>query len=174
VPESIRQTFVPVAASGFLAWSVLGVFSAVVSSFFADLFDTKNVALTSAALALMIATSALAQFGAHRLRAATAQLVGLGALAVGLALLVVATATRDPAVAVLAMLGSGVGHGLIFVGEMTEITIATSLAEARPTPPSTDQWVHEIKLDGYRLQLRINNGKVNCYMAPFALLAKYL
>jgi hypothetical protein len=28
VPESIRQTFAPIAASGFLAWSVLGVFSA--------------------------------------------------------------------------------------------------------------------------------------------------
>jgi MFS family permease len=146
VPESIRQTFVPVAACGFLAWSVLGVFSAVVSSFFADVFDTTNVALTSAALALMIATSALAQFGAHRLRA-TAQLVGLGALAVGLALLVVATATRDPAVAVLAMLGSGVGHGLIFVGEMTEITIATP-AEERGAVISVVYLINYIGLGG--------------------------
>ena len=129
VPETIRQTFALVAASGFLAWSVLGVFSAVIPSFFADLFGTKNLALTSAALALMIATSAVAQLGAHRLRPLTAQLVGLGALAVGLALLVVATATRDPVVAALAMLGSGVGHGLIFVGEMTEITVATPAEE---------------------------------------------
>jgi MFS family permease len=125
VPDSIRETFALVAASGFLCWSVLGVFSAVIPSFLTDLFDTRNLVLTSAALALMIATSALAQLGAHRLRALTAQLVGLGALAVGLALLVIATATRDPLLAVLAMVGSGVGHGLIFVGEMTEITIAT-------------------------------------------------
>jgi bifunctional non-homologous end joining protein LigD len=41
--------------------------------------------------------------------------------------------------------------------------IEPCLAEARPLPPSNEQWVHEIKLDGYRLQLRINNGKVNCY-----------
>ncbi|HWM71577.1 MAG TPA: MFS transporter, partial [Steroidobacteraceae bacterium] len=129
VPESIRQTFALVAASGFLSWSVLGVFSALIPSFFSDLFDTKNLALTAAALALMIATSALAQLGAHRLRALTAQLAGLAALAVGLALLVVATATRNPVIAVLAMVGSGVGHGLIFVGQMTEITVATPAQE---------------------------------------------
>jgi len=129
VPESIRQTFALVAASGFLSWSVLGVFSALIPSFFSDLFDTKNLALTAAALALMIATSALAQLGAHRLRALTAQLAGLAALAVGLALLVVATATRNPVIAVLAMVGSGVGHGLIFVRQMTEITVATPAQE---------------------------------------------
>src|SRR6266403_237662 len=147
MPESTRQTFALVAASGFLSWSVLGVFSAVIPSFFADLFDTKNLALTSAALALMIATSALAQLGAHRLCALTAQLVGLGALAVGLALLVVATATRDPVVAVLAMLGSGVGHGLIFVGEITEITVATP-AEERGAAISVVHLINYMGLGG--------------------------
>jgi MFS family permease len=147
VPESIRQTFAPIAASGFLAWSVLGVFSAIIPSFFADLFDTKNLALTSAALALMIATSALAQLGAHRLRAVTAQVVGLCALAVGLALLVAATVTRDPVVAVFAMLGSGVGHGLIFVGEMTEITVATP-AEERGAVISVIHLINYIGLGG--------------------------
>jgi len=147
VPESIRQTFAPIAASGFLAWSVLGVFSAVIPSFLAVVFDTKNLALTSAALALMIATSALAQLGAQRLRAVTAQVVGLGALAVGLALLVAATVTRDPAVAVLAMLGSGVGHGLIFVGEMAEITVATP-AEERGAVISVVHLINYIGLGG--------------------------
>src|SRR5258706_9973060 len=61
VPESIRQTFALVAASGFLSWSVFGMFSALIPSFFSDLFDTKNLALTAAVFALMIATSALAQ-----------------------------------------------------------------------------------------------------------------
>ena len=147
VPESIRQTFALVAASGFLSWSVFGVFSALIPSFFSDLFDTKNLALTAAALALMIATSALAQLGAHRLRALTAQLMGLGALAVGLALLVVATATRDPVIAVLAMVGSGVGHGLIFVGQMTEITVATP-AEERGAVMSVVHLINYIGLGG--------------------------
>jgi len=115
VPESIRQTFALVAASGFLSWSVLGVFSAVIPSFFSDLFDTKNLALTSGALAL--------------------------------ALLVLATATRDPVVAVLAMVGSGVGHGLIFVGEMTEITVATP-AEERGAVISVVHLINYIGLGG--------------------------
>ena len=123
------------------------MFSEVIPSFFSDLFDTKNLALTSAALALMTATSALAQLGAHRLRALTAQLVGLGALAVGLALLVLATATRDPVVAVLAMVGSGVGHGLIFVGEMTEIAVATP-AEERGAVISVVHLINYIGLGG--------------------------
>jgi MFS family permease len=119
----------------------------VIPSFLAVVFDTKNLALTSAALALMIATSALAQLGAHRLRAVTAQVVGLGALAVGLALLVAATVTRDPVVAVLAMLGSGVGHGLIFVGEMAEITVATP-AEERGAVISVVHLINYIGLGG--------------------------
>ena len=26
-------------------------------------------------------------------------------------------------------------------------------------PPASESWVHEIKLDGYRLQLRVEDGK---------------
>ena len=90
---------------------------------------------------------ALAQLGAHRLRALTAQLVGLAALAVGLALLVVATATHNPAAAVLAMVASGAGHGLIFVGEMTEITVATP-AEERGAVISVVHLINYIGLGG--------------------------
>jgi bifunctional non-homologous end joining protein LigD len=65
----------------------------------------------------------------------------------------------------------GLNHlALLVVSDREEATgaplpgfIEPCLAEARLMPPSTDQWVHEIKLDGYRLQLRINNGKVNYY-----------
>jgi len=119
----------------------------VIPSFLSDLLDTKNVALASGALALMIATSALAQFGAHRLHAVLAQLLGLGALAVGLALLVAATVIRDPILAVLAMLGSGVGHGFIFVGDMSEISMATP-AEERGAVIGTIYLVNYIGLGG--------------------------
>lgn len=147
VPVSVRRTFALIAASGFLAWTVFGVFSAVIPSFLSDLLDTKNVALASGALALMIATSALAQFGAHRLHAVSAQLLGLGALAVGLALLVAATVIRDPILAVVAMLGSGVGHGFIFVGDMSEITMAAP-AEERGAVIGTIYLVNYIGLGG--------------------------
>jgi MFS family permease len=147
VPVSVRQTFPLIAASGLLAWTVLGGFSAVIPSFLTELLDTKNVALASGALALMIATSALAQVGAHRLHAVSAQLVGLGALAVGLALLVSATIIRDPILIVLAMVGCGVGHGFIFVGGMSEINVATP-AEERGAVIGTVYLVNYIGLGG--------------------------
>jgi bifunctional non-homologous end joining protein LigD len=34
------------------------------------------------------------------------------------------------------------------------------LCEISARPPTTDGWVHEIKFDGYRIQMRIENGKV--------------
>ena len=34
------------------------------------------------------------------------------------------------------------------------------LATLRANVPAGDKWVHEIKWDGYRLQIRIDNGKV--------------
>jgi ATP-dependent DNA ligase len=51
--------------------------------------------------------------------------------------------------------------------------IQPCLAELRDNPPSTDHWVHEIKFDGYRLQIRIQDEKVNCYTRARGRLAKY-
>lgn len=34
------------------------------------------------------------------------------------------------------------------------------LAKLKPRPPAGDGWIHEIKFDGYRLQIRIRDGKV--------------
>ncbi|WP_337270259.1 DNA ligase D [Oryzifoliimicrobium ureilyticus] len=34
------------------------------------------------------------------------------------------------------------------------------LAKLKPKPPTGDRWLHEIKFDGYRLQVRIEQGKV--------------
>ena len=38
--------------------------------------------------------------------------------------------------------------------------IAPQLCETRERPPSADGWIHEIKFDGYRIQIRIENGDV--------------
>ncbi len=54
----------------------------------------------------------------------------------------------------------------------------------RKRPPNGDDWVHEIKIDGYRAQLQVNDGKVRVYtrtgldwterFAPIAEAAKAL
>ncbi|ABC89433.1 putative DNA ligase protein [Rhizobium etli CFN 42] len=38
--------------------------------------------------------------------------------------------------------------------------IEPALAKLKPKPPAGDRWIHEIKFDGYRLQVRVENGKI--------------
>src|SRR6202161_162490 len=38
--------------------------------------------------------------------------------------------------------------------------VPPQLSQPVETPPSGPQWVHEIKLDGYRMGARIDNGRV--------------
>jgi hypothetical protein len=85
--------------------------------------------VTAGGLFVMIATSAVAQLGAPRLAPLTAQVAGLSVLAGGLVLLLAAEGTSSVALAVLAMAGSGTGHGLVFAGNLAEITVATPAAK---------------------------------------------
>jgi bifunctional non-homologous end joining protein LigD len=39
--------------------------------------------------------------------------------------------------------------------------IAPQLCTSVERPPSGNNWVHEIKFDGYRMQLRVENGNVS-------------
>jgi bifunctional non-homologous end joining protein LigD len=41
--------------------------------------------------------------------------------------------------------------------------IKPQLATFRSKPPAGDQWLHEIKYDGYRIQLHLNKGKAKAY-----------
>jgi MFS family permease len=129
VPAAIRPGFPVIAVSGFLSWSVLGVFSAVIATLMTVILHTGNLAITAGTLTLMIGTSAVAQIGAPRLEPVIAQWAGLTTLAAGLVLLVAAAATRSAALAVPALIGSGVGHGLIFAGNQSQITVATPAGE---------------------------------------------
>ncbi len=38
--------------------------------------------------------------------------------------------------------------------------VEPTLAKLKPKPPAGDDWIHEIKFDGYRLQIRIEDGEV--------------
>ncbi|RUM25869.1 DNA ligase D [Rhizobium vallis] len=38
--------------------------------------------------------------------------------------------------------------------------VEPALAKLKPKPPADDRWIHEIKFDGYRLQVRIDDGEV--------------
>jgi hypothetical protein len=76
VPERLRHVFWVLLAGGFLAWAVLGVFSAVIPSLFGEILATRNLAVTAGALTVMIGMSAVAQLAARRVPIVAAQVVG--------------------------------------------------------------------------------------------------
>src|SRR6185369_6927906 len=39
--------------------------------------------------------------------------------------------------------------------------VEPQLCQASERPPNGDNWVHEIKLDGYRIQMRVEDGEVS-------------
>ena len=129
IPDPIRPRFGLIAVAELLCWAVLGVFSAVIASLLGSILHTGNLALTAGGLFVMIGTSAAAQLAAPRLAPLTAQVTGLSVLAAGLVLLLAAEVTHGTVLAVLAMVGSGIGHGLVFAGNLAEITVATPAGE---------------------------------------------
>ena len=129
IPDAIRPRFRVIAVAELLCWAVLGVFSAVIAALLGSILHTGNLALTAGGLFVAIAASAAAQVGAPRLAPPTAQVAGLAVLACGLMLLLAAEGTSSVALVVLAMVGSGTGHGLVFAGNLAEVTVATPAAE---------------------------------------------
>lgn len=129
IPSQIRPEYPIVAASGFVAWSVLGVFSAVIASFFGEVLGTHNLAVEASALTLVLVTSSLAQLVSPRIPPLIARRAGLGILALGLVLLVIGSSAHAAAPAVAAMLACGVGHGFVFAGELGTVVGAAEPEE---------------------------------------------
>jgi MFS family permease len=90
---------------------------------------THDLVLTSGGLTLMIASSALSQLAAPPLAARRAIVLGLVILTGGLAMLIAAAATRSLLLSMLAMLGCGLGHGLVFAGTLREVMVAAEPTE---------------------------------------------
>ena len=44
--------------------------------------------------------------------------------------------------------------------------VTPQLSQSVEKPPSGPQWLHEIKLDGYRMAARIDNGRVQLLLGP--------
>ena len=51
--------------------------------------------------------------------------------------------------------------------------VPPQLSQPIEKPPSGPQWLHEIKLDGYRMAARIDNGRAQLLTAPGDWTAKY-
>lgn len=124
LPPAVRQALLRVGPIVFLAFAVIGLFLGIIPSFLTGLGIGGNLLLVGAAVALLLASSVLAQLLSRRPRLRLTSSVGLVLLIVGLALLIVVGITGSlPMLAIAAVL-AGAGHGVLFVDGLTDVNAA--------------------------------------------------
>ncbi len=114
VPAGMRGPFTTAALTGFLAWTVAGLFLSVIPTLL-DRAEQTNLAVVGGVLGAVLAFSVFAQPLVPLLGVRRAQLAGLAALFVSLVLLALTTG-GSAAVTLLAAVIAGVGHGLAYGG----------------------------------------------------------
>lgn len=126
IPRGMRRLFASAAAAGFIAWSVAGLFLAIIPMLLNRSGQT-DPAVTGAILGLVLVCSVATQPFVSRLRERRAQVVGLTALLASLALLAL-TAGASTAVTVVAAVIAGAGHGLAYGGASAAVDAAAPVA----------------------------------------------
>lgn len=130
VPARMRAPFAISATTGFLGWSAVGVFLALLPSVAASVLGTQSLAVPGAVIGAVLLCSAASQIFAARCRPRTAQTMGLSALAAGLGLLLGAHLPLFEQTGALLMIAAaavltGVGHGLSYWGANRETDALT-------------------------------------------------
>lgn len=122
IPTGTRSRFAAAAASGFLAWAVAGLFLAVIPVLLTRA-GHSGTAVIGCILGAVLICSVLVQPLVPRLGESTAQLVGLGALLISLAILAW-TAAGSVTVTLTAAVIAGLGHGLTYGGAAAAVDAA--------------------------------------------------
>lgn len=124
VPAALRGPFATAAATGFLVWAAAGLFLAVVPAVLNRAARIDNLAITGGIAGAVLACSVLSQPLVPRCGHRLAQLLGLGAVFVGLGVLAADGGSSVP-VTMFAALTAGTGHGLAYGGATAAVDAAT-------------------------------------------------
>ncbi|MQY30861.1 MFS transporter [Nocardia aurantia] len=124
IPVAMRGIFATSGSAGFLAFAVVGLALTLVPTYVATLSGSRNLLLGGAAVASVLACSAVAQVLGYGRSARALQLSGLPLVAVGLILLAVAGSVSSLTLLLVATVTAGVGHGLVFLGGLTAVNHA--------------------------------------------------
>ncbi len=119
IPRGMRLLFASAAATGFLAWTVAGLFLAVIPVLL-DRSAQVGPAVTGCVLGAVLLCSVLTQPLVPRLGTRRAQLAGLVAVLVGLGVLAI-TAAGSTSLTLVAAVVAGAGHGLAYGASAAEI-----------------------------------------------------
>jgi MFS family permease len=124
IPVAARPVFATSGTASFLAFAVIGLFLTLIPTYVTTLSGSGNLLLSGAAVALMLACSALTQLIGYGRRARSLEITGLPLLAAGLVLLAVAGGVSSLALLFIATVTVGVGQGLAFLGGFTAVNQA--------------------------------------------------
>jgi MFS family permease len=122
VPHAIRRPFAVAGISAFVAWSVTGLFLSLIPSFVIVVLDHDNLAVAGAVMALMLATSTVAQLLGHGFRSLPTQTLGLVVMILAVLGLIAAVIAKSLPVLLVASVLAGVGQGLAFMGSLADVS----------------------------------------------------
>jgi MFS family permease len=122
VPHAIRRPFAVAGISAFVAWSVTGLFLSLIPSFVIVVLDHDNLAVAGAVMALMLATSTVAQLLGHGFRSLPTQTLGLAVMILAVLGLIAAVIAKSLPVLLVASILAGVGQGLAFMGSLADVS----------------------------------------------------
>ena len=123
VPTEIRTRFARVGLTAATAWAVVALYLSIVPSYASALLHTRDLALLAAVAAVALLASSAAQVVSQRWRPSlqASQAVGLGAIALGLVILVAASPLQSLVLLIVGGLVTGAGHGIAFLNAQEEL-----------------------------------------------------
>lgn len=130
IPPSVRTVFATSGTATFLAFAVIGLFLTLVPAYVATLAHSANLVLGGGVVALMLASSAIAQLVAYGRPSHSPERAGLPLLATGLGLLALAGTLSSPLVLLAAVVVAGAGQGLVYLGGLAAVN-ASATADRR-------------------------------------------
>jgi len=122
VPPAIRGPFMLAALAAVSSWSIGGLFLSLGPILSAQLFHTTNHLAATAGVFALTGSASVAQLVFRRAAPSAGAAFGSLALAAGMALLVVAAATRSDVAYVAGAVIGGSGFGVAFLGGLRALT----------------------------------------------------
>ena len=119
IPEVGRSEYLAAGVAGFVAWSLLGLFSALAPSFLAQVLHEGNHAVEGTVVFALYASATLTLLVVARFDSRRVVLFGLPTFLVALALIVAGLSDASLMLFVLGTVVGGVGVGGVFLGSLS-------------------------------------------------------
>jgi MFS family permease len=118
IPDRGRGEFLAAGASGFSAFSLLGLFSALAPTFLGTELHEHSHAVAGLVVFLVFGAATLTQLVAARYHTRPVMLAGLGLMLAGLVLIVAALARAETALFLIGAVVIGAAAGAVFLGSL--------------------------------------------------------